>query len=350
MGRKNSAVGNTHKLIPFFPGQAFRGGALFKTWQVILSALLTIGMVTQVKAEQPYPSKPIQLVVAYPAGGGTDILARVISTELAKMLDQPIVVLNRPGASGAIGTTAVARAKPDGYTLLLDTGNVTLRPAVDPTTGFSSKDFVPVALVTESALALVVPQSLPVASLSELLDYSRSHPGTINYASTGHGSPQNVMGELLKKRAGVDWQQVTYQGGAPALLDLNAGRVHVMFSNPVPLMPYLKGKKLHALAVTSKDRLPGLDNVPTMSEQGQNDFVVSFWNGFLAPAGTPAPVVKKLSDAIMKVMQLPQVRNILTQQGSILAPLDESLFKDYVQKDEERWRNIVAFVGQSAVK
>jgi tripartite-type tricarboxylate transporter receptor subunit TctC len=321
-----------------------------KTWGLILFASLTIGAIPRVGAELPYPSKPIQLVVAYPAGGGTDILARVVTTELAKILDQPIVVLNRPGASGAIGTTFVARAKPDGYTLLLDTGNVTLRPAVDPTTGFGSKDFVPVALLTESALALVVPQSLPVASLPELLDYSRNHPGAINYASTGHGSPQNVMGELLKKRAGVDWQQVTYQGGSPALLDLNAGRVHVMFSNPVPLMPYLKGKKLHALAVTSKERLPGLENVPTMAEQGQSDFVVSFWNGVLAPAGTPAPVVKKLSDAIMKVMQLPQVRNLLTQQGSILAPLDEARFKDYVQKDEERWRNIVLFVGPNAVK
>ncbi|ODU62203.1 MAG: hypothetical protein ABT05_07950 [Lautropia sp. SCN 66-9] len=222
-------------------------------------------------AQQDYPNKPVQLVVAYPPGGGTDTLARIIGDGLGKELGQTVLVVNRPGAAGSIGTSQVARAAPDGYTLLLDTGNSTLRPAIEPTTPFKPADFAPVCLLTESPVALAVNASVPVNNLAELVAYSRQRAGQINYASTGLGSPQNLVSELLKVKAGLDWIQVPYQGGAPALADLVSGQVHVMFSNPVPLLAHAQAKRLKVLAVTSAARLPALAQVPTMAEAGQTD-------------------------------------------------------------------------------
>lgn len=312
----------------------------------LVAALVSLGAL----AQSDYPNRPVQVVVAYPAGGGTDTLARMITIQLAKEFGQPFVVVNRPGASGLIGTGAVARAAPDGYTLLLDTGNVTLRPAIEPSTSFQPKDFVPVALLTESPLALAVNASLPVNSVAVLLAYSRANPGKVNYASTGPGSPQNLVSELLMKQAGADWVQVPYQGGGPALIDLNAGRVQVMFSNPVPLMPYVNTNRLKVLAVTSRERLPALDSVPTMGESGQRDFVIGFWNGVLAPAGTDARVVSKLGEALLKTMALPHVREALIRQGSVLMPLGPEPFAKYMSEDTERWKRIAKTINYKPVQ
>jgi tripartite-type tricarboxylate transporter receptor subunit TctC len=296
------------------------------------------------RAQSDYPNKPIQLVVAYPAGGGTDTLARLVAEGLGKELGQSVIVVNRPGASGLIGTGQVARAAADGYTLLLDTGNSTLRPAIEPGTPFKPADFTPVCLLTESPVALAVNSGLPVNSLAELVAYSRKHPGQVNYASTGPGSPQNLVSELLKVKANLDWVEVPYQGGAPALADLVAGRVQVMFSNPVPLMPYVNTKRLKVLAVTSSARLPALEQVPTMAEAGQPDFVIGFWNGVLAPAGAPAHVVDKLAAALLKVMAQAKVREALVRQGSLLTPLGPKEFSPYMARDTDRWMAVAAAI------
>jgi tripartite-type tricarboxylate transporter receptor subunit TctC len=285
----------------------------------------------------PYPQRAVQLVVAWPPGGGTDTLARLVAEGLRRELRQSVFVVNRSGASGLIGTSAVAHAEPDGYTLLLDTGNSTLRPAIDASTPFRPSDFVPVALLTESPVALAVSRSVPVNSMSELFAYSRAHPGKVNYASTGLGSPQNLVTELLKKQAGLDWTHVPYQGGAPALTDLVAGRVHVMFSNPVPLMPYVAAGKLKVLAVTSAERLPALPEVPTMAQAGQPDFVIGFWNGVVAPAGTPQEIVNQLGAALLKVMGDAHIKEALVQQGSLLTPLGPQPFAAYMARDSARW-------------
>ncbi|VTU30629.1 Argininosuccinate lyase [Variovorax sp. SRS16] len=287
-----------------------------------------------------YPSKPVQVVVAYPAGGGTDILARIVTRELDKAFGQSFIVINKPGASGVIGTAMVARAAPDGYTLLIDTGNVTLRPAIEPATPFKPKDFTPVALLTETPVALAVNASVPVTSVAELVAYSHANPGKINYASTGPGSPQNLVTELMKIKAGVDWQEIPYQGGGPALNDLNAGRVQLMFSNPVTLMPYANTHRLKVLAVTSRERLPALESVPTMAESGQPELDIGFWNGVVAPAGTPAPIVARLSDALLKIMKLPEVRAALLRQGSVLMPLGPEPFAHYMAEDTARWERV----------
>jgi tripartite-type tricarboxylate transporter receptor subunit TctC len=296
------------------------------------------------RAQQDYPDKPVQLVVAYPAGGGTDTLARIVAAALEKELGQNVIVINRPGASGLIGTSLVARAAPDGYTLLLDTCNATLRPAIEPTTPFKPSDFVPVSLLTESPLALAVSSSVPVNNLQELLAYSREHARQVNYASTGPGSPQNLVSELMKVKAGLDWVQVPYQGGAPALTDLVAGRVQVMFSNPVPLMAYAGSGHLKVLAVTSAQRLPALAQVPTMQEAGLPDFVIGFWNGVLAPAGTPAAVADKLGAALLKVMAQPKVTEALVRQGSVPMPLGPKEFAAYMARDSARWKAVASAI------
>lgn len=296
-------------------------------------------------AQADYPNRPVQIVVAYPAGGGTDTLARIVATELSKTLGQSFVVVNKPGAAGIIGTTAVARALPDGYTLLLDTGNVTLRPAVEPGTSFKPGDFAPVALLTESPVTLAVNAATPVNTLTELITYSKANPGKINYASTGPGSPQNLVSELFKTRAGLDWQEVPYQGGGPALNDLNAGRVQVMFSNPVPLMPFVNTGRLKVLAVTSAERLSALKNIPTMAEAGLADFRIGFWNGVLAPAGTPTNVIAKLSDTILDIMKRPAVRDALSRQGSVLMPLGPVPFAQYMVEDTAGWERVAKTIS-----
>jgi tripartite-type tricarboxylate transporter receptor subunit TctC len=199
-----------------------------------------------------------------------------------------------------------------------------------------------VCLLTESPVALAVSGSLSVDSLADLIAYTRKHPGTINYASTGPGSPQNLVTELLKAKAGLDWVQVPYQGGAPALADLVAGRVQVMFSNPVPLMGYVRNHRLKVLAVTAAARLPALPEVPTMQEAGQPDFLVGFWNGVLAPAGTPAAVRARLGAALLKVMAQPSVQDSLVRQGSVLNPLGPQEFAPYMARDNAHWKAVAA--------
>ncbi|VWX56148.1 conserved exported hypothetical protein [Burkholderiales bacterium 8X] len=301
-------------------------------------------------AQGDYPARAVQVVVAYPAGGGTDTLARLITVELGKDFGQSFVVVNKPGASGLIGTQAVARAAPDGYTLLIDTGNVTLRPAIEPSTPFKPKDFAPIALLTESPVALAVNAQVPVNSVAELVAYSKANPGKVNYASTGPGSPQNLVSELMKTKAGLDWQEVPYQGGAAALTDLTADRVQVMFSNPVPLMPYANTQRLKVLAVTSRERLPALDSVPTMAQSGQADFQIGFWNGVLAPAGTPAPIVAKLSASLLKIMKMPAVQDALMRQGSVLMPLGPQAFASYMTEDSARWKQIAKTINYKPVQ
>lgn len=273
------------------------------------------------QASSDYPTQPIRMVVAYPPGGGTDTLARMVGNELAKELGQPIVVMNRGGASGSIGTQAVARAQPDGYTVLMATSNVTITPAIDPDASFAVEDFIPVTLMTESPFALVASPAIGVNTVAELIEHTSKNPGSINYASTGVGSPQHLTTESFKLRDKMDWLHVPYQGGGPALAALIEGQVQVMFSNALPVVPYLEGGRLVALAQTTKERLPVLPDVPTMEEAGIKDFVVSFWSGVLAPKGTPEAIVKRLNDALLKVMDQPEIKEKLISQGTIVNPL-----------------------------
>lgn len=314
---------------------------LTKSLGLALSAACLCASSALWAAELHYPDKPIKMIVAYPPGGGTDLLARLVSAELSRELGQSVIVFNRAGASGAIGTLAAARSDPDGYTILLATSNVTITPAIDKNAKFAvSRDFKPVTLLTESPFALVASPSLKVRTLQELVRLSKTRKGFINYASTGVGSPQQLTTELLKKRAGLDWMHVPYQGGAPALGALLEGQVQVMFSNVLPVLPYLKTGKLVGLAQTTKKRLPVLPDVPTMAESGQDNFTVSFWSGVLVPKKTPDAIVEILDTALLKVMQNPKIRQQLIAQGTLVTPRDSREFEKYIMQDQAYWQQV----------
>lgn len=312
-----------------------------KMWNsVAFCSLVFVSALMPAHAQDNYPDKPIRMIVAYPPGGGTDSLARLVSVELSKELGQSVVVINRGGASGAIGTQAAARADADGYTILMATSNVTITPAIDAKSLFALSDFEPITLLTESPFALVASPSLKVKTVAELIEYSKNHKNGINYASTGVGSPQHLTTESFINRFHVDWLHVPYQGGGPALSALVEGQVQVMFSNALPLVPFVESGRLVALAQTTKERLPVLPNVPTMEEAGVKDFVVSFWSGVLAPKGTPQPIIHKLNDALLKVMGTPAVREKLISQGTIVNPQGFVDFAQYLKKDAAYWKGV----------
>lgn len=292
-------------------------------------------------ADSNYPSRPVSIVVAYPPGGGIDTLARLVSIELTKRLKQSVVVLNKPGASGSIGTAAVARAAPDGYTFVLSGANAILSPLVDPKLSFRIQDFAPVARLTETPYSLAISPSLKVGSLEELIALSKKKPGQLNFASTGLGSVQHLLGELLKQRAQIDWMHVPYQGGGQALRELAAGRVHVMFSNPIPLLPYIKEGTIQVAAIATDERISALPDVSTMKEQGVTDFDIKTWVGLLAPAGTPEAIRKRVSDEIQVILALPEIKEAINQQGSIVSFLSADEFASYLEKDESRWKKIL---------
>lgn len=295
-------------------------------------------------AEAAYPARPIQIVVAYPPGGGTDTLTRIVTKELGSRLGQSFLVVNKPGASGAIGATFAARAPADGYTLLMDTGTIALRPAIDGPGKFNPDDYVPVARVAEQSYALVVSASTPVKTVAELVTHAHTHPGKVNYASVGHGTVQYMLGELFKTRNRIDWTHVRYQGGAPAMNDLTAGRVQVTFSNTVPLMPFLQSGKVRVLAVTSRRRLEAMPEVPTMEELGYRDFG-DFWSGIFAPRGTPSAIVSHLSDAVLEVMRQPEVVKALLRQGNVVAPMGARPFAKFIRSDIQRWTRVASDIN-----
>ncbi|NYT82780.1 tripartite tricarboxylate transporter substrate binding protein [Alcaligenaceae bacterium] len=306
-----------------------------------LAGLVSLCVLPTAYASTEYPSRPVSIVVAYPPGGGIDTLARLVSIELTKRLDQSVVVLNKPGAAGSIGTAGVARAAPDGYTFVLSGANAILSPLVDPNLSFRIQDFEPVARLTETPYSLAISPDLKVGSLKELIALSKDKPGQLNFASTGQGSVQHLLGELLKQRAEIDWMHVPYQGGGPALRELAAGRVHIMFSNPIPLAPYLKEGTIQVAGVATDERISLMPDIPTFGEQGIDDFDVKTWVGLLAPAGTPEAIRKRVSDEVQHVLALPEIREAIEQQGSIVSFLPVEKFAEFLERDEERWKRII---------
>ena len=273
------------------------------------TALLALPAIAN--AQTPaYPTKPIRLVVPFPAGGATDILAREVAKHLTETWGQSVVVDNRPGAGGNIGSELVAKSPPDGYTLEMGTvGTHAINASLYSKMPYDHvKDFVPVILVAGVPNVLVVNPSVPVNSVQEFIAYAKANPGKLNFASSGSGTSIHLSGELFKVMAGVQMTHVPYKGSAPALQDLLGGQVQLMFDNLPPSLPQIKAGKLRALAVTSATRAPALPDVPTVAEAGLPGFEASSWFGVLAPAGTPPAIVAKLHGALMTVMKDPGVR------------------------------------------
>jgi tripartite-type tricarboxylate transporter receptor subunit TctC len=303
--------------------------------------------IATVASAQSYPNRTIRLVVPFPAAGTTDILARAVAQKLTEALGQAVVVDNRPGAAGNIGSDIVAKSAPDGYTLLMGTvGTHAINPSLYSKMPYDHvKDFVPVVLVAGVPNVLVVNPALPVNSVADLIKLAKDKPGQINFASSGSGTSIHLSGELFKTMAGVDMTHVPYKGSSPALTDLIGGQVQIMFDNLPSALPQIKGGKLRAVAVTSLKRAPALPDVPTINESGVPGFEASSWFGMLAPAGTPAPIVARINAEVNKWLQSADAREKLLSQGAEAAGGPPERFAAHIRAESEKWAKVVKASG-----
>lgn len=282
----------------------------------------------------------------YPAGGNADNTARLLATQLSGRLGQQVVVDNRPGGSGTIGATAVAKAPPDGYTLLLDATAFTVNPSLFAKLPFdAAKDFAPISLVMQAPLLLVVPAASPLKSVADLTRAARAEPGHLTYASAGNGGAQHLAGELFKQGAKVSMTHIPYRGGAPALTDLIGGQVDLMFSATTASGPFVKGGKLRALAITSAQRTEGWEQVPTLAESGLPGFQVNEWNGLFAPAGTPQPVLQRLEAETRAIVASPEMKKRFAELGVQGVGSSAQEFARFVQAETAQWARVIRASG-----
>jgi tripartite-type tricarboxylate transporter receptor subunit TctC len=299
---------------------------------------------------QQYPTKPIRIVVPFPPGGFSDVFSRVLGAEMSKSWAQQVVVDNRPGAGGNIGSDIVAKAAPDGYTLVMGTIgthaiNATLfsKMPYDPI-----RDFAPVAFVVEAEGLLVVHPSLPVKTAKELIALARSKPGELTYASAGAGTTSHLAGELFKTLAKVDITHVPYKGNVPAITDLLSGQTSMLFATLPTVLPQVQAKRLRGIAVLGGRRSTAVPDTPTLAESGLRGFEVNNWSGILAPAGTPSAVISKLNTEIVRIMQLPEVQARLPKEGLRFVSMTPQQFSDFVRSEKDKWAPIVKATGAKA--
>jgi len=298
-------------------------------------------------ARADYPDRPIHLVVPFPAGGGADVLARTIMPRVARELGTTIVIENRPGAGGNVGAEHVARAAPDGYTLLYGTnGTHAINRALYASIPFDPvRDFAPVSRMTQIAALVVVYPGLPVATVAELVAYARANPGRVFFASAGNGTTSHLAGELFKTVAQVDLVHTPYRGGALAANDLMGGHVAMMIDVMPNVLPLAKGGKLRALAVTTAARVPAAPDIPTVAESGLPGFEVSAWDGILAPAGTPPAAIDRLNAAIRVALADPEVRDALVARGAQPVPGTPDAFARHIAAESDKWAQVVKKAG-----
>jgi tripartite-type tricarboxylate transporter receptor subunit TctC len=296
---------------------------------------------------QAYPSKPIQLIVPFPPGGPTDIVGRMVAGKIAEALGQSVVVENRAGAGGTVGSIAASKAAPDGYTLLYgSTSTLAIAPSLyrglpyDP-----RKSFAPISLVSRGPILVAVNSQVPARTLKEFIDLAKKEPGKLAYSSAGSGTPPHLAGELFKTVAGVDLLHVPYKGGAPAINDLVGGQVQAIFEGQVALAPHLQSGRVRALAITGDKRSPALPDVPTAAEAGLPQYEANFWSGLVAPSGTPAEAIQKLNAVLVKALASPEVRETLARQGLEAAGNTPQEFAAYISREMEKWSGVVKASG-----
>jgi tripartite-type tricarboxylate transporter receptor subunit TctC len=299
-------------------------------------------------AQEDFPNRPVRMIVPFAPGGASDIIARIIQPTLNNVLGRPVVIDNRPGATGNIGMEAAARAAPDGYTIVLgNAGTTVINPGVQTLPWSPVRDLTGVTLVAETPNIVVVNPTLPVNSIRELIAHARARPGELNYGSAGSASQNRLEMEMFMKQQGLQIVNVPYRGGAgPAVNGLVAGEIQVMFVTlPSALGPVLGGR-LRALAVTTAERFPGLPDVPTLLEQGFPENVSSSWQGMLAPIATPAPIVQKLHDVIVTTLRDEGVKRRLIEAGAVASPSpNPAEFTGFVARELTRWRSVIQDVG-----
>jgi tripartite-type tricarboxylate transporter receptor subunit TctC len=310
-------------------------------------ALGCLGLMPGTAAAQPFPSKPVKIVVPQTPGGATDVLARAIGQKLGERWGQPVVIDNRGGAGGVIGTDLVAKSPPDGYTMLMSyAGTQAINPSLYKNLPFdSSKDFETVATVAVVPFLFVVSPNVPAKDLREFIALAKSKPDGVTYASSGNGSVNHLLGEMLKSEAGFGMVHIPYKGIAPALTDVIGGRVDGAFTSVPSVIGHVRSGAVHALAVTSATRSAALPEVPTIAEAALPGFDVNPWWGLLAPAGTPAPVVKQLNADIGEAVRAKEVQDIYRDQGATALLMSPDEFRSMLEADIAKWAKVVAASG-----
>ena len=318
--------------------------------------LLALGLLPTMASAQPYPSRPVKLVVGFAPGGAADFVSRSFQDALSKELGQPIVVENRAGAGSSIAAEYVAKSAPDGYTFLIASpSSILVNPILSPKPGFDPRrDLLPVTKVTSSPLVVAAHASVGAANLRELIAYAKKAPGKLNYGSSGNGSAPHLAGVLFTRLAGVEMVHIPYKGGAPSVAALLAGDIQLSFATPPSVLPHVRSSKnpdgrLLALAVTSRQRTPLVPGVPGMADAGLPDYEMSFWYGFFLPAGTTKEIVKKMYDATAAVLALPAINKALEKEGTETSgsksPEDFGVF---IAEDSKLWARLVKDSGAKA--
>ncbi|OZI34001.1 ABC transporter substrate-binding protein [Bordetella genomosp. 10] len=313
-------------------------------WRAALAALALTASAAAAAAD--WPARPITLVVPYPPGGPTDIVGRVVAQGLGEELGQTIIIDNRSGAGGNIGAEMVAKSAPDGYTLLLATTAHAINMSLFANRTYDTrKSFAPVSLLTKGPLVIVARPDLPAHSVSELIALAKSRPGKLTFASSGNGQSTHLAAALFNSMAGTQMVHVPYRGSAPALTDVMGGQTDIMFDTMLSSMPFVHGGKLRAIAVTSARRSPAAPEVPTVAESGLAGYEATAWNGLMAPAGTPAPVVQRLSEALRKVLGRPDVQAKFSAQGFSAEWMTPPDFGRFVNDEVDKWAGVVRASG-----
>ena len=298
---------------------------------------------------QTWPARPIRMVIAFAPGGPTDIVARVIAAKLSEQLGQTVLVENRPGAGGNLAAELVAKAAPDGYTLFYNTSAITIGPALYGKVNYDTlKDFAPISTTATNPMVLMVNPSLPPKTAKEFVDYARANPGKLNYGSSGSGTITHLATAALASQLGLTMTHVPYKGSAPALVDLAAGTTQVMTDTVNSAMPYLKDGRMRALAVTMPRRLAVLPDVPTLSETVMPGMEMTAWQGIVAPAGTPAPIIQRVHAEIQKALANPEVRSKLVAAGTEILGSTPEEYAAYIRSELARWSRIVKETGAKA--
>lgn len=317
---------------------------------ITLTLLLALAAAPAAQAQSApanWPTKPIRLIVPFPAGSSADTAARLLGHALDVPLGEPLVIDNRAGASGNIGVEVAAHSAPDGYTLVVGTASThTVAQSLNPHLAYDPvKDFAPISLIAEAPYVLVVKPALPVKTVGELIALAKAKPGALNYASAGSASLAHLATELFATMAAVKITHVPYKSSAQSVIDIAAGRIDMQFATMAPTLPYVRDGRLRALGVTGTARSTTLPEVPTIAEAALPGYDASLWLGVLAPARTPAPIVERLNREIVKALATPQLKDALIAQGYEPAPTTPAAFADRIRSDTEKWRRVIVAAG-----
>jgi tripartite-type tricarboxylate transporter receptor subunit TctC len=323
------------------------------TRRAVLCGAAAIGAVATIDPlwAQSFPNRPIKIVVPFPPGGPTDVTARVIAERLQARLNNTVIVESRPGgAGGTVGAKAVATSDPDGYTLLFAlVGTLTIAPAIFKNTGYDPlKNFAPVAMIATGAQVLAVHPSVPAKTLKELVAYAKANPGKVSYCSPGFGTQPHLLGEMFRSVTGANIIHVPYKGSAPAVTDLLAGQVQMMFDAPTTLGPHIKSGKLRGLSVSTDKRIDVLPDIPTTAEAGYPQLAATLWGGIVAPAGTPEPVIDKLNAAINAELKGDAMRKSFARFALEPDPKSPQEFKTFLAAEVKKWHDVVETAGIKA--